>query len=79
MQSVLTSWKEIAQYMGKGVRTVQRWEACFGLPVRRLNANAHHAVLAVPEEIDKWVRIKTELQTKGGADSEAERLRNSGA
>jgi hypothetical protein len=24
--SVLTSWKEIAQYVGKGVRTVQRWE-----------------------------------------------------
>jgi hypothetical protein len=76
MQSILTSWKEIAQYMGKGVRTVQRWEECFGLPVRRLNTNSHHAVLAVPEEIDAWVRIKTEIQTKGMSGSEAERLRN---
>lgn len=32
---VFTSWKEIARYMGKGVRTVQRWEQDFGLPVRK--------------------------------------------
>ena len=24
--AVLSSWKDIARYMGKGVRTVQRWE-----------------------------------------------------
>lgn len=74
MQTVLTSWKEIAQYMGKGVRTVQRWEECFGLPIRRLNAHGHHAVLAVPSEIDAWVRIRTEIQTQGTPTSEAERL-----
>ena len=27
MASILTSWKEIGQYLGKGVRTVQRWSA----------------------------------------------------
>jgi hypothetical protein len=34
MSSTLTSWKEIGQYLGKGVRTVQRWEQQMGLPVR---------------------------------------------
>jgi hypothetical protein len=56
MANVLTSWKEIAQYVGKGVRTVQRWEQDFCLPVRRLSASDHHAVLAIPEEIDAWLR-----------------------
>ena len=35
--AVLSSWKDIAKYMGKGVRTVQRWERHLGLPVRRPN------------------------------------------
>ena len=35
--AVLSSWKDIARYMGKGVRTVQRWERHLGLPVRRPN------------------------------------------
>ena len=30
---VLNGWKEIANYLGKGVRTVQRYEREFGLPV----------------------------------------------
>src|SRR3984885_4315700 len=33
--TVLSSWKDIARYLGKGVRTVQRWERHLGLPVRR--------------------------------------------
>jgi hypothetical protein len=36
MFSRLTNWKEIAQYLDKGIRTVQRWEQQMGLPVRRL-------------------------------------------
>ena len=31
MASVMTSWKEIARYLGEGVRTAQRWESEFGL------------------------------------------------
>jgi len=54
-QQVLTSWKEIASYLGKGVRTVQRWEAEMGLPVRRPGPE-RHIVVAFPEEIDNWVK-----------------------
>jgi hypothetical protein len=57
MPSVLTSWKEIAQYLGKGVRTVQRWETLYGLPVRRARGmDDRKAVLAIPEELDDWAR-----------------------
>ena len=54
--SILTSWKEIAQYIGKGVRTVQRWEGELGFPVRRMQAGRKSSVLAVPGEIDAWVQ-----------------------
>src|SRR5579871_1013368 len=32
----LESWKEIAAYLNRDVRTVRRWEKDRGLPVRRL-------------------------------------------
>jgi hypothetical protein len=56
---MLTSWKEIAQYCGKGVRTVQRWEKSFGLPVRRAVDGQQSAILAIPEEIDAWCRAQS--------------------
>ena len=56
MRPALTSWKEIAQYLGKGVRTVQRWEQEFGLPVRRARGGDKRAILAIPEELDAWIR-----------------------
>lgn len=71
MQNVLTSWKEIAQYLGKGVRTVQRWETEYGLPVRRARGENHHAVLALPEELDAWLRLHS-----AGQQSEMESLRS---
>lgn len=52
--TVLTSWKEIAAYLGKGVRTVQRWEQQLGLPIRRPGL-ARHVVIGVPSELDAWV------------------------
>jgi hypothetical protein len=53
-EQLLTSWKEIAVYLSKGVRTVQRWERELGLPVRR-PAQSRHIVLATTLELDEWV------------------------
>jgi hypothetical protein len=58
MPNVLTSWKEIGQYLGKGVRTVQRWERDSGLPVCRPPPPSHRAVLAFTEELDTWTRTR---------------------
>jgi hypothetical protein len=55
---VLTTWKEVARYMGKGVRTVQRWEKDFGLPVRRPpGAHNRRAILALTTDLDAWVAL----------------------
>lgn len=51
----LNSWKEIANYMGRGVRTLQRYELQYGLPVRRPSGKSRSAVIATRAEIDAWV------------------------
>jgi hypothetical protein len=57
--TVLSSWKDIARYMGKGVRTVQRWERHLGLPVRRPNGASHKsAVLLDRSELDAWLATR---------------------
>src|SRR3981081_3631894 len=50
----LDSWKEIAAYLKRGVRTVQRWERSNGLPVRRLEREKHGVVYAYKAELDAW-------------------------
>jgi len=52
----LSGWKEIANYLGKGVRTVQRYEREFGLPIRRPAAKPWGSVLATKAELDAWVK-----------------------
>jgi hypothetical protein len=57
--TVLTSWKDIARYMGKGVRTVQRWERQLGLPVRRPTGAQHKsAVLVDRSDLDAWLATR---------------------
>jgi hypothetical protein len=51
----LSGWKEIGNYLGKGVRTAQRYERYFGLPVRRPSGKPCGAVLATRAEIDAWI------------------------
>ncbi len=53
---ILNSWKEIAAYLGRGVRTVQRWERDLGLPVHRPRGKQRSAVVAIPEEIERWIQ-----------------------
>lgn len=53
--SVLNSWKEIASYLGRGIRTVQRWEQFLGLPVRRPHGRDRSSVIALKSEIDDWL------------------------
>lgn len=55
-EEILNSWKEIANYLDRGVRTVQRWEAELGLPVRRPRGKSRSAVMAMRSDIDQWLR-----------------------
>jgi len=50
----LDSWKEIAAYLKREVRTVQRWEDSEGLPVHRHEHKTQSTVYAYKSEVDSW-------------------------
>ena len=59
----LDSWKEIAAYLGRGVRTVQRWEREEGLPVHRLAHEKRGSVYADRDEVDAWWESRRQTLT----------------
>ena len=53
---VLNSWKEVATYLGRGIRTVQRWERELGLPIRRPRGKSRSPIIAFRPELDRWLQ-----------------------
>src|ERR1700754_947325 len=75
----LDSWKEIAAYLGRGVRTVQRWEREEGLPVHRLVHEKRGSIYARREELAAWwesrrLTLAAPPTSPAGAASAAPRL-----
>ena len=66
----LDSWKEIAAYLGRGVRTVQRWEREEGLPVHRLAHEKRGSVYADRQEVDAWWESRRQTLTATAPSSE---------
>ena len=64
--AILNSWKEIALYMGRAVRTVQRWEEDCRLPVRRPRGRKRSSVFALSSEIDLWLQTCPLAGNNGG-------------
>ncbi len=58
---ILESWKEISDYLKHSIKTCQRWEKEFGLPIHRLEETAKGRVFADPAELDIWKREKLRL------------------
>src|SRR5205823_6648983 len=61
----LDSWKEIAAYFHRDVKTVQRWERREGMPVHRHLHDRIGSVYAFSSELDTWsqgrrLRLKEE-------------------
>src|ERR1700730_12851304 len=50
----LDSWKEIAAYLGREVRTVQGWEKAEGLPIHRHQHARQGSVYAFKSELSAW-------------------------
>ncbi len=64
-EAPLQSWKEIADYLERDIRTAQRWEESGGLPVRRHGGSAG-SVYAYPSEIQSW---RASRETKPGGEA----------
>jgi hypothetical protein len=50
----LDSWKAIATFLGRSLRTVQRWHEINGLPIHHFGGNKG-SVFAYEEDIDQWL------------------------
>ncbi|GAC1620688.1 MAG: hypothetical protein PVS2B2_18590 [Candidatus Acidiferrum sp.] len=58
----LDSWKEIASYLNRNVRTVQRWEMLEQLPIHRHTHLKNESVYAFKSEVDAWRDKRQPLQ-----------------
>lgn len=61
--AVLNSWKEISAFVGRGIRTAQRWERSSGMPVHRIGHGNRAPVYVVVSELNFWM-----TKTCGNAD-----------
>ena len=61
----LDSWKEIASYLRRDVRTVQRWEKRESLPVHRHQHDKLGSVYAFRAELAQWFQTRQVAVTAG--------------
>jgi TolB-like protein len=73
----LDSWKEIAVYLRRDVRTVQRWEKKEGLPVYRHLHDKLGSIYAYRNELTAWfnTRQQTGAATTGGQEVQADKIK----
>ena len=62
----LDSWKKIAAYLDRDLRTVRRWEKERGLPIHRVPGGGRGAIYAFAHEIDTWLLHPDHLPRKNG-------------
>jgi tetratricopeptide (TPR) repeat protein len=56
----LNSWKEIAAFFDKDVRTLRRWEVERKMPVHRVPGGPRSGVYAYVNELERWLRSDEE-------------------
>lgn len=75
--AILNSWKEIAAYLDRGVRTVQRWEAQLRMPVHRIGSGKRSPVYALVPELKFWLATTdTDLRNDKLIDTHPPRAAN---
>ena len=60
----LNSWKQIATFLGRGVRTVQRWERELQLPVHRIGTGPRSPVYALAMELNFWITTSGAMRSE---------------
>ena len=67
----LDSWKAIAEYLGRSVRTVIRWRDERGLPVHCVPGGKRPGVFAYSQEVDDWLVSKSDVQLAAPSEVES--------
>jgi len=69
----LTGWKEISNYLGKSVRTAQRWERLLAMPIHRIHTSRGEIVFGSKQELDRWQSAK-EQESNGSPQTLPEQV-----
>jgi tetratricopeptide (TPR) repeat protein len=68
--NLLSSWKEIAAYLGCDIKTCGRWEKESGLPIRRITPGAKRSrVFAYKADLDHWLSERNIIYSQEAAGS----------
>ncbi len=67
---LLDGWKAVADYLGKSVRTAQRWRNELGLPVHKPSGREGENVFAFRSELDAWRRRAAARDASGNGDTQ---------
>ncbi len=67
----LDSWKAIAVYLRRDIRTVQRWEKTEAMPVHRHVHDKLGSIFAFKSELDEWQRGRSAVSSEADPGSEA--------
>jgi len=57
----LDGWKEIANYVERSVKTVQRWEKQDGFPIKRIGDK--RSIYALTSEVEDWLKKRNTQKT----------------
>lgn len=71
----LDSWKEIASFLRRDVRTVQRWEKKEALPVHRHQHDKLGSVYAYPKELNDWFAARQQTSAADEATRPADKIK----
>jgi TolB-like protein/Flp pilus assembly protein TadD len=73
----LDSWKEIAVFFNRDIRTVQLWEKRERLPVHRHEHGARSSIYAWPDELQQWLNQRKPQPTPASATPEIAKRKRS--
>lgn len=76
---ILDSWKQIAMFLNRDVRTVQRWEKLEGLPVHRHRHQKRCTVSAIQKEVQRWQKSRNDTRIRVPRLGERTLIRETGS
>ncbi len=75
---ILESWKEVSAFLGRDVRTCQRWEREMGLPIHRLDGSPRARIYAYKDELSVWLDEKLHEHEPARKAAQTSALRSKG-
>ncbi len=68
----LDGWKDVASHLGRGERTVKRWDVERGLPIHRVPGAGRATIYAYTAELDEWLKSRVAQDPEAAKEASQE-------